>query len=180
MTANLTVPSRAALLAGIRAAGVTLSPKAETEAPPKAAPAAEDPATDEEETAVAAEDTPTEEENPPPPPPEDDDEEEDSPVAAKAAKAERKRIAAILTAPQAEGRGTLAAHFAFATDMPAAAACAALSASPKSTAGTLAAAMGSTPNTPIGAAAPDENPVLSGFAAATQRRYGTVNKEPGK
>jgi hypothetical protein len=48
----------------------------------------------------------------------------------EAATAERGRLAAILTAPEAKGREALSTHFAFATDMTAEAAIAALSASP--------------------------------------------------
>jgi hypothetical protein len=61
--------------------------------------------------------------------------------ATVARAAERTRIAAILTAPEAEGRGALAQHFAFKTDLPVETAVEALAASPKEGTGGLAGAM---------------------------------------
>ncbi|SLN77584.1 S49 family peptidase [Oceanibacterium hippocampi] len=94
----------------------------------------------------------------------DDDEEmeegDDKP-AARAAAAERKRIAAILDAKEAKGRDGLARHLAFETRTSPKAARAMLAAAPKAAAsGSLASAMASeAPNPQIG---------LGGDSAATE------------
>jgi hypothetical protein len=67
---------------------------------------------------------------------EDDDEDEGENAASlsaesKAARAERKRCAAIIQADAAQGRESLAQHFAFATDLSAAQAITALAAAPQ-------------------------------------------------
>lgn len=84
---------------------------------------------------------------------------------AEGVTAERARAQAILTSAEAEGRGELAQHLAFAGDMPAEEAVAMLSKSPKATApkaDPLAAAMAGVQNPQVGADADiagDKDPV---------------------
>lgn len=83
----------------------------------------------------------------------DDEEGGDDMPEAAARGDERKRIAAILTAPEAEGRDALARHLAFSTDMSPKAAKAALAAAPLGGKGSLARAMaGAQPKLAAGAA----------------------------
>lgn len=142
-------PNSAALVAGLRAAGVL--PRAENG--PDDDPDAQ---TDEDEPEAEGEDLPPEDEDEETSPiAEDEDDPEDKPAPAQASRAERKRIASILGAPEASGRESLAAHYAFKTGASVASARAAMAAAPKATAGgNLAAAMGQIPNVRVGASAP--------------------------
>lgn len=82
-----------------------------------------------------------------------EDEDEDTAPVATALAAERRRIAAILTAPEAEGRDALARHFALSTGLAPKAARAALAAAPQGGKGSLARAMaGAQPKLVAGAA----------------------------
>lgn len=85
--------------------------------------------------------------------------------------AERVRARTILSAPEANGRETLAAHLAFATDMDAAAAVDLLKASPvvQSQSGRLDALV---PDPQLGTGVPPQSPAASaeaGLAAAVDR-----------
>lgn len=161
MSKTKTGPSGPAMLAGLRAAGVL--PRAKAETPEDEKPEAE--TEDETEAALPedGEDDETEDEGDGDPEgdPEDDppeDEDPPKPSARKsAATAERKRIAAIIGAPEAKGRETLASHLAFNTGSSAAAARAILKASPKSAQATgFAATMASAENPVVGAGAPPQ------------------------
>lgn len=177
---KIAAPQGSALVAGLRAAGVIPPAKAKAETPPTEKPEAE---TEEDETEAAAPEDDEEgdgddEAAPPPDAPPPEDEEKPKPEAKKsAAAAERQRIAAIMGADEAKGRESLAAHLAFNTSDSVAKALATLKASPKAAQGNnFAANMASVDNPTVGASAPAADPVIDGFAAATQRRYGKVNK----
>ncbi len=169
MSQKTKAPSPAAMVAGLRAAGTLPKHKAEAEpkTPAPAEPDAEDTEDDDPEAAVdpttepdgdEGEDDETDDEEKPVPP---------IPPKENAASAERKRIAAIMGAPEAAGREGLAAHYAFKTGHSVAEAVAAMKAAPKASAGgTLAAAMAETPNVIVGAGAP---PAPSASLAVLQR-----------
>ena len=150
-------------MTGVQTCALPISEEDETEA---AAPE------DDEEGGGEGEAAP----DPEAPPPED--EEKPKPEAKKsAAAAERQRIAAIMDSPEAKGRENLAKHLAFNTSDSVAKAAAILKASPKAAQGSnFAANMAAVDNPTVGASAPAADPVLDGFAAATMRRYGKVNK----
>ncbi len=176
---KIAAPQGSAIAAGLRAAGVIPPAKAKAETPPTEKPEAE---TEEDETEAAAPEDDEEgdgedEAAPPPDAPPPEDEEKPKPEAKKSAAAERQRIAAIVESPEATGRESLAGYLALHTDNSVAAARAILKASPKAAQGSnFAANMASVDNPTVGASAPAADPVLDGFAAATQRRYGKVNK----
>ncbi len=181
-TMSKTKTSPSAMIAGLRAAGVLPKAKAEGDPPEveKDDPSAIEPTDDTEETPV--DDGETEPADDGEGEPVDDGGEAEAPMPPEdeekpAAAAERKRISAILGAPEASGREGLAAHYAFKTSATVSAARAAMAAAPKAAKGNaFAAAMGGIDNPKVGASAPPADPVLAGFAAATERRYGKVSK----
>ena len=95
----------------------------------------------------------------------------------EAVKASQERIAAILGAPEAEGRQELARQLAFETELSAEAAVKALAAAPKAGVNPLAQAMGAVKNPAVGAGGDDKglNPVaamVNSMKAQVARTYG--------
>lgn len=84
----------------------------------------------------------------------EEDEEDENEAESSAAGGDRKRIAAILRAPEAKGREALAQFLALETDLPVKAAIGALKASPAAAKGKLAAAMATTAQPDLGTGAP--------------------------
>ena len=145
--------------------------KAEGENEDEDQPAGEN--TDEEEPAAEGEDDenqPAEGEDTDEEEPAAEDDEEETPESAKA---ERKRISAILQSKHAKGRGKLAKHLAFNTAMSAKDAVAALEASPQASAdGGFQNAMGRVKNPSVGpgAAAESQNSVLKTLSMRSPSR----------
>lgn len=103
-----------------------------------------------------------------------------APVAGASAADERARVSAILTSAEAEGRETLAKHFAFNTDMSADAARAALAAAPKAGGGDpyTAAMSRETPSAVApGAAAPAATDARAGLRAAVESRVAQAARQ---
>jgi ClpP class serine protease len=96
----------------------------------------------------------------------DEDEQDETPAAAAA---ERRRIAAILDAPEAQGRETLARHLALRTSMTPGAARAALKAAPSAIGGRLAAAMSAAEDRVAVPSAGSPNGVVSAAALMKER-----------
>lgn len=164
-----------------------------TSAKPKAAegddedkkdePAAAEPEDEEGEDKSAADD--------PPPPAEEEDEEddeEDAPAAkgdedkdkeAKARKAAKARIKAIVTAPEAKGRDGLAQKLAFDTDLDPKAAIGLLAAAPATSdkASGFAALMAAHSGPALGAGAPDATPA-AGLSAAMDKQLARMGVKP--
>ena len=94
-------------------------------------------------------------------------------------RAERKRIAAILAAPEAEGRGDLARSLATETDLDATSAIKVLSSAPEQpkTGGLLNAAMASVDNPVVGADAPEDEEDTA-VEAMTARALSTLGHKP--
>ncbi len=107
----------------------------------------------------------------------------DTQAACAAARAEeRARIAAILSAPEAAGRGDLALHFACSSDLSVEAAKKALAAAPRAAKGQLAALMGAhAPNPKIGPAGdPSASEADAGWGRAVAQFCAQHGLEPAK
>ena len=95
----------------------------------------------------------------------------------EAVKASQDRIAAILGAPEAEGREAMARELALKTSLPTAEAIAILAAAPKAGVNPLAQVMGAVKNPAVGAGGDDKglNPVaamVNSMKAQVARTYG--------
>lgn len=137
----------------------------------------EDPAAEEEEEAAETDDEDAEEEEPAAEGDDEEAEEDEEAPEARARACERKRIKAILSAPQAAANASLAAHLAFSSGMSSKAALAALKASASASGSMLPRAMrGANPRLGAGGAAPSRDAPAARLAGAIDKIVGASKR----